>query len=98
MRQFKISNADKCKMFLPIVCILFGSIGCKKLVEVDAPITLTNAETVYSDDTKSIAVLTGIYNRLSAGSLTSGDLYSISFFTGLSSDELALFNAPNQVD
>jgi hypothetical protein len=70
--------------------------GCKKLVEVDAPDTSSNSANVYSSDATAAAVLTGIYAKMSSlNSNYSSSIISptgISIATGLSADELTLYN------
>jgi hypothetical protein len=84
--------------FLVIIMGLLISIltGCKKLVEVPPPITSTNADNVYSSDATAAAVLTGIYTTLSQGYFASGTT-SISFYAGLSADELTLFSGVGNI-
>lgn len=65
--------------------------GCKKLVEVDAPVTSTNAANVYNTDANAAAVLTSVYTNISKANLTGGGLISLSLFPGLSADELTLY-------
>ena len=80
------------------VCVLLFAVlmlsqtGCKKLVEVDTPITSTNADNVYATDATAIAVLTGIYTNIGTSSFGGGGILSLSFFPGLSADELTLFS------
>jgi len=67
--------------------------GCKKLVEVDPPVTTTNGANVYASDATAAAVLTGIYINMSSSPLiVEGRLPTVSYFTGLSADELTLFS------
>ena len=75
--------------------ILFlGSVvsGCRKLVEVGAPITNSTSESVYNSDAKAAAVITSIYDHMSgdAGSFAQGQ-NSISLYAGLSADELETY-------
>lgn len=76
-----------------VMLLLYLSTGCKKWVEVDAPVTSSNALNVYSSDATAIAVLTGLYTRMSEAidpSFSTGNK-SISLQAGLSSDELTLY-------
>jgi starch-binding outer membrane protein, SusD/RagB family len=78
--------------------IAFGSIGltsCTKLIAVEPPSTSITAVTVYSSDATAADVLTGIYTNLSAGSPSNGGLTSMTFFPGLSADELTLYGNSN---
>ena len=69
--------------------------GCKKLVEVDAPVTSTNGKNVFTDDGTASAVLTSIYAKMSQMGPISTSTISTSVFTGLSSDELTLWVGAN---
>lgn len=68
--------------------------GCKKYIEVNAPVTSTNAGNVYAADATAAAVLTGMYANISYlnSSLGGAGLTSISLYAGLSADELTLYN------
>lgn len=77
--------------------LVWPSTSCKKLVEVEAPVTSSNALNVYSSDATATAVLTGIYTDMSGAitlSFATGNK-SISLYTGLSSDELTLYSGVN---
>jgi len=78
-----------------LALMLFSCISCKKLIEVDSPITSTNSGNVYRNDATAAAVLTGIYARMSNQDATLNDITAIGLFTGLSADELTLFNLSN---
>ncbi|SHN41852.1 RagB/SusD family nutrient uptake outer membrane protein [Chitinophaga sp. CF418] len=93
VRFFSINTLNSLFFFLSLT-----SLSCSKLVEVPPPITLTDASQVYSDDSKAAAVLTSIYNNISQNTITAGGITSLSFYTALSSDELALFNPSSQID
>lgn len=92
MNILKIIN-QYCSLFI-IVLLGMSIIGCEKLVAVDPPITFVTSENVYSDNQTAIATVTEIYGRIS-GQLPNGqnNITSISTFTGLSSDELAVLPA-----
>jgi hypothetical protein len=75
-------------LFLPLA-------GCRKLIEVDPPYTQQSAENVFNNDATAIAAITGIYYNLSRNSLGANDLTSVSLLTGLSGDELILYNGSN---
>nr|WP_294877559.1 RagB/SusD family nutrient uptake outer membrane protein [uncultured Pedobacter sp.] len=80
------------KLFLLLSIAIIVPTSCKKLVEVDPPVTSINAENVYTNDLTAAAVLTGIYSNLSSSAFSFGGLTSMSLFTGLSGDELTLMN------
>lgn len=80
--------------------VLFTTIiisGCRKLVEVNAPVTSINAANVYKDDVTAIAVLTGIYAKISDNNqfLAGGSINSTTLFPALSADELTLNDLNN---
>lgn len=79
-----------------LVMLLFAcSIsGCKKLIEVNAPVTSVNAGNVYTSDATATAVLTGIYATISDQNfdLAGDHLTAISLYTALSADELTLYD------
>jgi hypothetical protein len=84
------------KSVIGILLLTLSTAGCKKLVEVDGPVTSTNAANVYNSDATAAAVLTGIYTIMSAGNgplfpvLPNPGITSTSVFLGLSADELTL--------
>lgn len=73
-------------------CIFLSS--CKKLVEVESPITKFDAEKVYKVDASAIAVLTGIYQEMSGDGDFQGN-NGISFLLGLTADELTDHSSGN---
>ncbi|MGF6928270.1 hypothetical protein QFZ48_003770 [Chitinophaga sp. W2I13] len=77
-------------LLFPALILLFS--GCNKLVDINSPVTSISGRNVYSNDGTAIAVLTGIYTTMSQASIMGGDLTSIGFLTGLTSDELTLFD------
>jgi hypothetical protein len=79
--------------FVISLMISINLTGCKKLVEVNSPVTSTPESLVFNSDATAAAVLTGIYTNLS-GALNIRSIglgpASLSFFGGLSADELKL--------
>lgn len=75
-----------------LISIVFFQTSCKKLVEVNAPNTSITAKNVYTNNATAIAVITGLYSKISSNGLTGSDLTSIGLITGLSSDELSLYS------
>lgn len=84
-----IISESKTQRFLFLI-ILLTSIGisCKKLVEISPPIDSAIGNYVYTTNSTAIAVLTGIYNKMS--SQQNGML-----LLGLSADELQLYPNTN---
>jgi hypothetical protein len=72
--------------------------GCSRFLEVNPPITNTNGESVFREDASAIAVLTGIYTRMSAANVSdiTGWLTNVFFTTGLTGDELELYDKTNE--
>ncbi|MBO9684630.1 MAG: RagB/SusD family nutrient uptake outer membrane protein [Flavisolibacter sp.] len=73
--------------------VLTNVCGCKKLIDVKAPVTSTNADNVFNNDANAISVVTSIYAKMSQGSFSFGAITSMSLFPGLSSDEVALISS-----
>lgn len=81
------------KLSLIVFFFAIGFQSCTKLIEVDAPITSTNADLVYATDAGAISVLTSIYTNMSENTIVSGGITSMPLFTGLYSDEFTVFSA-----
>ena len=93
--------ATSVRPVLLTLAIAFSTIqvtGCKKFIEVDAPVTSTNAINVYTNDATAAAVLTGLYARISNANvdIKSVTITSVSLYAGLSADELTLFDVNQQ--
>lgn len=74
---------------------LISQTSCKKFIEVEEPVTSTNAGNVYTVDATAASVLTGIYTQISKSSFPNGGITSLSLFPGLSADELTVFSLSN---
>ncbi|WP_160714139.1 RagB/SusD family nutrient uptake outer membrane protein [Chitinophaga solisilvae] len=79
------------KMLLLVVIILLNMSGCKKFVDIDPPETSLTGDNVFRDDATANAVMLGVYTNLSSGALFTGSFVGLSFFPGLSADELTIF-------
>jgi hypothetical protein len=77
------------------IMVLFIISGCKKFIEVNFPETSNNANVVYNTDAQAIGVLTGIYAKMGANLLSNPVILAMPVYTGLSSDELTLFDKNN---
>lgn len=75
---------------LLFVVVVFS--GCKKLVEIDAPVSSVNQINVFNNDATAISALNGIYTNMTNESSPFNGKQSISLKAGLSADELALFS------
>ncbi len=78
--------------FLNIIAfgLLLSFSGCKRLVEVPAPVTTTNSENVYLNDATAAAVLTGMYTTISNDGVSSGPS-ATSLYLRLSAGELGFY-------
>ncbi len=78
-----------------LVMLTIVNTGCKKLVEVESPVTNLSTLNVYTSDATAISAMTGIYATLSRSEneiLNFFDgLTAIPIIAGLSADELTLF-------
>lgn len=84
-------NTHKQLLFCCIMLSIFLCFGCRKWVEVDPPVTSTTGASVYNTDVNAISVLTGLYGNMNQSDQFATGAKSISFFSGLSSDEFTLF-------
>lgn len=77
-----------------MVLFSFGIFGCKKILDIGAPVNTVNEENVYKTDVTAIAVLTGVYAEMGGGG--SGTIFAggigMSLLSGLSADELTLYS------
>jgi hypothetical protein len=69
--------------------------GCKKLVEIPPPTTMTSSSDIYSNDATAASVLTGIYTSLSNQNGVNVSLGGLNFCPALSADELTLYDKNN---
>lgn len=84
-----------------LISLIFCELGCKKFVDIPSPVTSTNTQNVYANDATAAAVLTGLYTNMSSdnsGLGFGGGISGTSLFTGLSSDELTLYNGVTDGD
>ncbi|WP_276090465.1 RagB/SusD family nutrient uptake outer membrane protein [Pedobacter sp. JY14-1] len=86
----------KKKATFALVLIVFLSFqtGCKKFIEVDAPITSVNGGNVFTDDANAIGAVTGIYTKMASASFS----LNLSLYPELSSDNLKVLNLANDVN
>ena len=77
---------------LCFLLLVLTAISCKKLVDVNGPVTSTNSANVYENDATVAAVLTGLYANMSGSGFLNGSIPSLSLFAGLSADELTLYD------
>lgn len=85
--------------FILIFSACYTLVGCKKLVEIEAPPTSLTGLNVYAADATASAVLTALYAKLSDPFASiAGGKDGISFLAALSADELALSSFGSQRD
>jgi starch-binding outer membrane protein, SusD/RagB family len=79
--------------------LLLITCGCRKLVDIEPPVTSISDQNVFETDNTAISVLTGLYSRISQTGLTgTSGLAFISKKAGLSADELSLWSGANVND
>jgi hypothetical protein len=78
-------------IYLINLVLLLCLAGCTKLVEVDAPLTSTSGDIVFTSDATAIAAVNALYTNMSVQGIYTG-LTSLSLFAGLSADELKVAN------
>lgn len=90
------ARTTDCFFFL-ILCLCFCCIAsCKKLTEVQAPVTELTSNNVYTSDASAIAVMTAIYADISGSAVDGpGAITSLSIYAGFSADELSPSAAPS---
>jgi starch-binding outer membrane protein, SusD/RagB family len=85
-------KCGKIRLTLILLMVIISLTRCRKLVDIPAPSDALVDKNVYTDDATAIAVLTGIYTNMSRAEGTFTGFNSITFFSGLSADELSLFS------
>ena len=81
------------------ILMLFVLESCKKFVEVPPPTLLLSGHSVFSNDASATSAVNGIYSKMIAeNGFASGSIGSVTYLTGLSSDELDNYsNNGNQI-
>ncbi len=79
-----------------LLFLLFLLTGCRKVINIDEPVTSYSSEDVYSKDATATSVLTGLYTTLGNVNFTGGGVFAtgsngVAMRTGLLSDELSLY-------
>lgn len=83
---------DYSKKYIALALIIISSFSCRKFLEVDAPVASINEKNIYENDETAASVLTGIYTKISNVGSSSASLLSQGLLTGLSGDELILYD------
>jgi hypothetical protein len=84
-------------ILIGLILIYVVHSGCKKLVEIDPPVTSLTTKSAFNDDYASTSVMTGHYSVLSSENGSFGSLSGISRMAGLSSDELTLWSGSSNL-
>ncbi len=76
-----------------VIGIFLSFYGCKRLVEVGAPVTSESSANVFSEDASAIGAVTGLYGQMAQGSLQYGTTLNafMMLYPELSADELSLY-------
>jgi len=77
-----------------MICALAMILSCKKFIQVDPPSTSVNGGNVYTENSNSIAVLTGLYAKVSSSAFS----LDLSRLPDLSADNLTLLDLGNPWD
>jgi hypothetical protein len=88
---------SKTKEYSLIIILLVVLTSCKKLVEVDPPVSLITGREAFANNTSAIAVVNSIYSfmsQYSSGNFAQGQ-YSIGMLTAVGGDELWLRRVSN---
>lgn len=98
MKRLKRKEIMYLSTILISICILsvFSLAGCKKLIEIDSPIQVIVGKEIYNSNSGAASVLTGIYVQMAEDSFVHGGR-GVSINTGLSSDELSLYDGNNNL-
>jgi len=90
------ANGNRQYIWLIMIATAIFCESCKKLVEIAPPVDSTTQSQIYSENSTAIASLTAIFTNMTNTLLTSPSPFtgnrSISLFSGLSADELTLYN------
>jgi len=83
----KIYQKKSIQKILFFTC--FSLLSCE--VSVESPSTSISSENVFASDQTAIAVMNGVYSKISSDNITNGGLTSTSSLLGISADELTLY-------
>ncbi|HWW39351.1 RagB/SusD family nutrient uptake outer membrane protein, partial [Pedobacter sp.] len=84
-----------CKRIFILTLMLLGFVlsSCKKLVEIDGPVTSVSSKNIYNNDATAIGAITSLYVNLSNGSpVGPTELSALSGIGSLSADELDYYS------
>jgi hypothetical protein len=93
--MFKIYDIRPLTFIFPLICLIYST-GCKKLVEVDPPVTNPDGAVIYSNNASAASVMTGLYARMGGSGSIAGQ-EGLSELAGLTADELQAYPSYDQV-
>ena len=80
---------------ITLLLLVIGMLSCEEFVEIDPPVTSLVSETVFESDATAEAAARGMYSQLTQIISFLNGTSSLSWYGGLSSDELLNFNTDN---
>lgn len=85
--------------FILVFLTFVLSISCKGLISVDSAYNNVDGKNIFDLDETAISMVTNIYAQIAYDnrSILNSKLSSLSFYAGLLSDELTLFNSSNNI-
>lgn len=89
-------KTSKSVLILTITSTIITLSSCKKLIEIDAPVTSTNEQIVFETDAMAVSVMTGVYANM-VDLIFSGN-NGVSIYGGLSADEFTLWPGVNNAN
>jgi len=82
---------NKC-LYLAIAYVIFFTCGCKKIIQIDAPVTTITSDQVFSTNEQAASALAGIYFRMVNSNVLFLCSGATSVYCGMSSDELISYD------
>lgn len=86
--------------YITILMAMYTTTACEKFIQVTPPPTSISEDNVYTVDATAIAAVTGIYTNISSTNrfnVTTPSITALSYYPGLSADELNLVPDANAV-
>ena len=85
LRVFKVTG----------MLVMLTQFSCKKFIQIDPPSSVIAASTVYSNDGSAIAVMTGLFSRMSNPPNFFNAPIGINYLMGMAGDELRNYDPTN---
>lgn len=82
----------------PLLCMAFALHGCKKLIEINAPVNIVVTEEVFKTNEQANAAMAGIFSQMmtNSGTMTFSN-GGLTAYAGLSADELVNLTSTQNV-